>query len=281
MAGGSGKRIWPLSVAVNKQLLPVFDKPMIYYPLTTLMLAGATEILIVTAPRAIEPIKSLLGDGSQWGLRIRYVQQEKPAGIPEAFLLAPKDFCNKSVALMLGDNLLYGMGLGESLRGNANLSGAKVFAYQVSNPEDYGVVTLGPDGHPIEIIEKPDNARSNLAIPGLYFFDASVYTRAKNLTPSSRGELEITDILNSYLKEKLLAVQTLERGTAWLDTGSAHALLAASEFVRVIEERQGLKVGCPEEVSLRLGLVSGDQFIQNVKTLPSGSYKKYLETIAL
>jgi glucose-1-phosphate thymidylyltransferase len=280
LAGGSGTRIWPLSVAVNKQLLPVFDKPMIYYPLTTLMLAGATEIVVVTSPQSIEPMKKLLGNGNQWGIRIRYVEQEKPRGIPEAFLLAPKDFYNNSVALMLGDNLLYGSGLGESLKENSDLTGSRIFAYQVSNPQDYGVVNLEADGQPIEIVEKPENSRSNLAIPGLYFFDASVYDRARNLTPSPRGELEITDILNSYLNEGNLSVKVLERGTAWLDTGSAHALLAASEFVRVIEDRQGLKVGCPEEVSLRLGLVSGEKFRETVKNLPSGQYKKYLENIA-
>ncbi len=279
LAGGSGTRIWPLSLAVNKQLLPVYDKPMIYYPLTTLLLSGATEILLVTSPEAMKPFQSLLRDGSQWGVEIKYAQQLRPGGIPEAFSLAPAEYQNKPVALMLGDNLLYGMGLGESLRQKSVAKGAKIFAYQVSNPEDYGVIEMNPVGQPLKIVEKPKSSKSNFAIPGLYFFDASVYERAKILTPSIRGELEIVDVLMSYLDDNSLSVQVLERGTAWLDTGSPSALLAASEFVKVIEERQGLKIGCPEEVALRLGLISEEQLQINLKEIPAGAYKRYLETI--
>jgi len=279
LAGGTGSRIWPLSAAVNKQLLPVYDKPMIYYPLTTLMLAGATEILVITSPDATGGMKKLLGDGSQWGISITYTIQEKPAGIPEAFILAPESFKNSSVILMLGDNLLYGMGLGESLKQNSKLIGAKIFAYQVSNPEEYGVVVLGDDGRPNQIIEKPNNSISNLAVPGLYFFDSSVYHRVQNLQPSSRGELEIVDILNSYLDEELLQVQVLERGTAWLDTGNPMSLLAAGEFVKVIEDRQGLKIGCPEEVALRIGLITVETLEKNLSEIPEGEYKKYLRQL--
>jgi glucose-1-phosphate thymidylyltransferase len=279
LAGGTGSRIWPLSAAVNKQLLPVYDKPMIYYPLTTLMLAGATEILVITSPDAKTGMKKLLGDGSQWGISITYAIQERPAGIPEAFILAPENFKGSSVILMLGDNLLYGMGLGESLKQNSKLKGGKIFAYQVSNPEEYGVVVLGDDGRPNRIFEKPDNSISNLAIPGLYFFDSSVYDRVQNLQPSSRGELEIVDILNSYLEDDLLQVKILERGTAWLDTGNSMSLLAAGEFVKVIEDRQGLKIGCPEEVALRIGLITIETLEKNLSKIPDGEYKKYLRQL--
>jgi glucose-1-phosphate thymidylyltransferase len=279
LAGGTGSRIWPLSAAVNKQLLPVYDKPMIYYPLSTLMLAGAREILIITSQNSITSFEELLGTGRQWGISITYAIQEKPGGIPEAFLIAPESFKTHPVVMMLGDNLLYGMGLGESLRQNSKAKGGKIFAYRVSNPEEYGVVVLNAEGVPMEIVEKPIRPPSNYAIPGLYFFDASVYQRAKNLVPSQRGELEITDLLNSYLQDDSLSVQILERGTAWLDTGSATALLAASEFVRVIEERQGLKIGCPEEVALRLQLISIANLRKNINEMPEGHYREYLMSI--
>jgi glucose-1-phosphate thymidylyltransferase len=281
LAGGTGSRIWPLSAAVNKHLLPVYDKPMIYYPLTTLMLAGASQILIVTSPEAREGMEKLLGDGSQWGISIIYTVQEKPAGIPEAFILAPDSYKDNSVILMLGDNLLYGMGLGESLKQNSKLVGGKIFAYQVSNPEEYGVVVIGDDGRPNRIVEKPNYFVSNLAIPGLYFFDSSVYDRVQNLQPSSRGELEIVDILNSYLEEKKLQVQALERGTAWLDTGNSMSLLAAGEFVKVIEDRQGLKIGCPEEVAIRMGLITLKTLEKNLNKIPDGDYKNYLMQLSL
>ncbi|ASY20711.1 glucose-1-phosphate thymidylyltransferase [Candidatus Planktophila dulcis] len=281
LAGGTGTRIWPLSAAVNKHLLPVYDKPMIYYPLTTLMLAGASEILVITAREAKEAIEKLLGNGSKWGLSITYAIQERPGGIPEAFILAPEYFRDNSVILMLGDNLLYGMGLGESLNQNSKLVGGKIFAYKVSNPEEYGVVVLGPNGQPTRIVEKPDSPISNLAIPGLYFFDSSVYDRVQSIQPSRRGELEIVDILNSYLEDQLLQVQVLERGTAWLDTGNPKSLLAAGEFVKVIEDRQGLKIGCPEEVALRTGFISIDTLEKNLREIPDGEYKNYLKQLLL
>ncbi len=281
LAGGSGTRIWPLSSAVNKHLLPVFDKPMIYYPLTTLMLAGADDILVISSPDSLPQIRKLLDDGSQWGVSIRYASQTKPMGIPQAFQLVPEDFMDEPVALMLGDNLLYGVGLGEALRQDLNFPGARIFGYQVSNPQDYGNIEIDELGKPSGITEKPSNSRSNLAIPGLYFFDSSVFERSKSLQPSARGELEIVDVLKSYLNERALDVRILERGTAWLDTGSAQSLLAAGEFVKVIEERQGLKIGCPEEVSLRMGLISQEKYNSTVEKIPQGSYKKYLQTLAL
>lgn len=281
LAGGSGTRIWPLSSAVNKHLLPVYDKPMIYYPLTTLMLAGADDILVISSPDSLPQIKKLLDDGSQWGVSIRYASQEKPMGIPQAFQLVPEDFVNEPVALMLGDNLLYGVGLGEALKQDLNLQGARIFGYQVSNPQDYGNIEIDALGKPLEIREKPSNSHSNLAIPGLYFFDSSVFERSKSIEPSARGELEIVDVLKSYLNEQALEVRILERGTAWLDTGSAQSLLAAGEFVKVIEERQGLKIGCPEEVSLRLGLISQEKYNSMLEKIPQGSYKRYLQTLTL
>ena len=254
---------------------------MIYYPLTTLMLAGATEILVVTSPEAKEGMEKLLGNGSQWGLSLTYTIQKRPAGIPQAFILAPNYFRGESVILMLGDNLLYGMGLGESLNQNSKLIGGKIFAYKVSNPGEYGVVVLDSNGWPTSIIEKPESAISNLAIPGLYFFDSSVYDRVQSLRPSRRGELEIVDILNSYLEDELLQVQVLERGTAWLDTGNPKSLLAAGEFVKVIEDRQGLKIGCPEEVALRTGLISIHTLEDNLRKIPEGEYKNYLKQLLL
>jgi len=280
LAGGTGTRIWPASAAVNKQLLPVYDKPMIYYPLTTLMLAGVDEILLITNPRSRAAFQELLGNGSQWGIEISYAVQEKPNGIPEAFLLVPPSYHENPVVLMLGDNLLYGSGLGSSLGSQFDNSGAQIFAYQVSNPKDYGIVEIDIDGKPLRITEKPAHPRSNYAIPGLYFFDQSIYEKVKKISPSERGELEIADILNAYLNDKKLNVQILQRGTAWLDTGSAQSLLAAGEFVRVVEERQGLKIGCPEEVSLRMGLISELDYSDNLNRMPEGSYRSYLESIS-
>jgi glucose-1-phosphate thymidylyltransferase len=279
MAGGSGSRLWPLSVAINKQLLPVYDKPMIYYPLTTLMLAGAKEILVVTNPESIGQMRNLLEDGNQWGIKISYAVQSEPKGIPEAFKLAPLEFQKFPVILMLGDNLLYGVGLGESLQLKTKEKGVSIFGYRVSNPADYGIIELDANSKPKSIVEKPRKTMSNLAIPGIYFFDSSVYERVKKLEPSPRGELEIVDLLTDYLLEGQLAVEILERGTAWLDTGSAQNLLAAGEFVRVIEERQGLKIGSPEEVSLRLGLISRERYIGNIKKMPNSAYRKYLEDL--
>lgn len=279
MAGGSGSRLWPLTAATNKQLLPIYDKPMIYYPLTTLLLAGAKEILVVTSPESIGQMRNLLEDGNQWGIKISYAVQAEPKGIPEAFKIAPLDYQDSPVILMLGDNLLYGTGVGESLKLKNKGDGASIFGYRVSNPSDYGVIVLDSNSRPASIIEKPRNSLSNLAIPGIYFFDSSVYERVKKIEPSQRGELEIVDLLTDYLRDDQLEVDILERGTAWLDTGSATNLLAAAEFVRVIEERQGLKIGSPEEVSLRLGLISREQYFDNVNKMPMSTYRKYLENL--
>jgi glucose-1-phosphate thymidylyltransferase len=279
LAGGTGSRIWPLSAAVNKHLLPIFDKPMIYYPLTTLMFAGVSEILIISSPTHVDSINNLLGDGSQWGLKLTYEQQDKPEGIAQAFKFAKTSFHTDSVCLALGDNLLYGMGLGSSLQTVFTGTGALAFAYPVADPSEYGVIVVDRENRPTSIEEKPKSFISNLAIPGLYFFDHTVYKRAENLSPSIRGELEITDLLRVYMSEGKLDVRVLERGTAWLDTGSAENLLAASEFVRVIEERQGLKIGCPEEIAFRIGLISIDKFKSNIETMPKGKYRYYLESL--
>ena len=276
LAGGRGNRLWPTTSSISKQLLPIYDKPMIYYPLTTLMLAGVTEIAIVTNPEHEHLFRALLGDGRKWGLTLHFSPQALPTGIPDVLKLVPPYFQQDSVMVVLGDNLLYGMGLGASLKSAYSGHGALVFSYKVHNPSDYGVVVVDQAGYAISIEEKPTNPKSDLAIPGLYFLDREAYEMVHSLKPSARGETEITDLLNNYLIEGKLRVQKLERGTAWLDTGTFENLLEASEFVRVIEKRQGLKIGCPEEVSLRLGIVSESEFLTNVKSLPSSEYKKYL-----
>ena len=249
LAGGSGTRLHPLTKVVSKQLLPVFDKPMIYYPLTTLILAGITRILIITRPEDLASFQRLLEDGSQWGIEITYETQSKPSGLAEAPLIAETFIGDESFCLILGDNFLYGSGLGRNLRKYHNLAGAAIFAYQVIDPSQYGVIKLDSAGKPLEIVEKPKNPNSNLAIPGLYFFDKNVVSICKNLTPSSRGELEITDALRVYLNQGLLQVETLPIGTAWLDMGSHKSLLEASEFVHVVQSRQGILIGDPETAS--------------------------------
>ena len=276
LAGGRGSRLWPLTKSVNKQILPIFDKPMIYYPLVTLMLSGVTEILLITSKEHLSQLENLLQDGSQWGIKIIYEIQTEPKGVADAFNFAPESFNKESVMLVLGDNFLYGMGLGSSLKTAFTQSGAKCFAYSVSNPQDYGVIKLNENQEPIEILEKPKSFVSSFAIPGVYFFDSDVYMYKESLKPSSRGELEITDLLRIYLEKNKLAVDILERGTAWLDTGNASNLIAAGEFVRVIEERQGLKIGCPEEVAYREGLISRMELSNLCRNLPEGSYKNYL-----
>ena len=281
LAGGRGTRLFPATTILNKQALPIYDKPMIYYPITTLMLAGIRDILVVSSEEHISTFKSLLGNGEKWGLAISYFVQSSPNGIPEIFRLLPNEMQRDENVLILGDNLLYGVGLGESLKEVFSGEGALTFAYSVSNPEDYGVVVLGENRKAEIIVEKPSNFVSNLAIPGLYFFDKSVYSKSQKLSKSSRGEFEIVDLLNMYLKEDLLEINLLERGTAWLDTGSQSSMLDASEFVRVIEKRQGLKIGCPEEVSLRMGYVSYSDFMKNVRSMPECDYKNYLANITL
>lgn len=249
LAGGSGTRLHPLTKVISKQLLPVFDKPMIYYPLTTLILAGVTEILIITRQEDSENFQRLLQDGSQWGIKISYDTQAKPEGIAQAPLIA-EDFLNgENFCLILGDNLLYGPGLGRKLQKFEILDGAAIFAYRVKNPSEYGVVKIDSRGKPIEIVEKPKNPESNFAIPGLYFFDNKIIEICKSLTPSSRGELEITDVLNVYLAHGKLKVEILPIGTAWLDMGNHKSLLEASEFVHVVQSRQGILIGDPETAS--------------------------------
>lgn len=279
MAGGKGSRLWPLTAAVNKHLMPIHNKPMIYYSLTTLMFTGVTEIAVISSKESLLTIEKLLGSGNQWGLKFHYIAQPKPQGIAQSFNLVPKIFKNSSVSLSLGDNLLYGTGLGLSLSKIFDEKGALGFAYPVSDTENYGIVELNQIGKPIKIVEKPKLTKSNLAIPGLYFFDKKVWSKAKRLKLSSRGEYEITDLLKSYLKNKELKIIRLERGTVWLDTGTTNNLLGASEYVRVLEDRQGLKIGCPEEVALRLNLITRLQFVKTVKSIPNSDYKKYLLNI--
>lgn len=279
LAGGRGTRLWPITVSTNKHLLPVYDKPMIYYSLTTLMMTGARRIVLITNPDDISAFKKLLGDGSNWGLEISYHSQEEPKGIGDAFRLVPDDLRNQPACLVLGDNLLYGMGLGTSLSQTFSGSGSQIFSYQVSNPEDYGVIEIDPNGDISSLVEKPVNPVSNLAIPGIYFFDQNVYQKIRNLRKSARGEYEIIDILKMYLSDSALSVSHLERGTAWLDTGNPENLISAAEFVKVIESRQGMKIGCPEEVSLRMGFVTKDEFSVNLRNIPEGSYKNYLSRI--
>lgn len=279
LAGGTGTRLAPLTNVVSKQLLPIYDKPMIYYPITTLMLAGIKEFVVVVTPEYVEQFRKLLGDGSKWGIQISLVVQANPRGIAQSFELVPPKFRDQDCALILGDNLFYGMGLGASLQTVFSGSGARIFAYEVSNPEDYGVISFDSNFEPIRIQEKPSSPESNYAIPGLYFFDKNCYKLASELTPSMRGELEITDLLNIYLSRKELAVQILARGTAWLDTGSPENLLSAAAFVQVIEERQGLKIGCPEEVAVREGFISMTEFKTLLQHLPLNSYRSYLENL--
>lgn len=249
LAGGTGSRLWPITRAVSKQLMPVFDKPMIYYPLSTLVMAGLTDILIITTLDDQPQFRRLLGDGSQFGLRLSYVVQPRPEGIAQAFVLGADFIGTEPVALILGDNIFHGTGLGRQLRENTSSSGGRVFAYQVANPEAYGVVEFAADGRVLSIQEKPPRPKSGYAVPGLYFYDNSVVEIVRGLTPSSRGELEITAINEAYRQRGELHVTVLDRGTAWLDTGTFTSLVQASEFVRVIEERQGLKIGCVEEAA--------------------------------
>jgi len=276
LAGGTGSRLWPITKAISKQLMPVFDKPMIYYPLSTLVMAGIREILIITTPEDQGQFQRLLGDGSQFGLQLSYVAQPRPEGIAQAFLLGAEFIADDSAALILGDNIFHGTGLGRQLRANTRITGGRIFAYQVANPEAYGVVEFGGDGRVMSIQEKPAKPRSNYAVPGLYFYDNRVVEIARTLRPSARGELEITALNDAYLQRGELLVTVLDRGTAWLDTGTFTSLVQASEFVRVIEERQGMKIGCVEEAAWRAGLIDDGQLRSLAEPLVASGYGTYL-----
>jgi glucose-1-phosphate thymidylyltransferase len=276
LAGGTGSRLWPITRAVSKQLMPVFDKPMVYYPLSTLVMSGVREVLMITTAEDQDQFRRLLGDGGHWGLRIEYAVQPRPEGIAQAFLIGADFIGDQPVALVLGDNIFHGAGLGTQLRESAPTKGGRIFAYPVANPEAYGVVEFDDDGRVLSIEEKPAKPRSRYVVPGLYFYDERVVEIARGLTPSDRGELEITAVNEAYRERGDLTVTVLDRGTAWLDTGTFGSLMQASEFVRVIEERQGLKIGCVEEVAWRAGLISDGELRRLAEPLAKSGYGDYL-----
>ena len=276
LAGGSGTRLHPLTLAVSKQLMPIFDKPMIYYPLSTLMKAGINEILIISTPHDLPHFKKLLGDGKNLGCRFEYATQEKPNGLAQAFVIGESFIGNDKVCLILGDNIFYGGGMDKKLSEYNNPDGGIIFAYHVKDPERYGVVDFDEDMNALTIEEKPQHPKSNYAVPGLYFYDNSVIEIAKNIEPSARGEYEISDVNAEYLKRGKLKVGVLDRGTAWLDTGTFNSLMQASQFVQVVEERQGLKVGCIEEIAYKKGFINKQQLLQLAQPFVKSGYGSYL-----
>jgi glucose-1-phosphate thymidylyltransferase len=276
LAGGTGSRLHPITLGISKQLVPVYDKPMIYYPLSTLMLAGIQDILIITTPHDADQFQRLLGDGRQFGISITYTQQPSPDGLAQAFVLGAEHIGNDPVALVLGDNIFYGQGMGTQLRRFSNIDGGAVFGYWVADPSAYGVVEFDGAGQAISLEEKPDRPKSHYAVPGLYFYDNNVVEIARNLKPSPRGELEITDVNREYLDRGKLRVEILPRGTAWLDTGTFDSLNEASEFVRTVQKRQGLSIGCPEEIAWRLGFLDDDELAQRAAPLVKSGYGQYL-----
>jgi glucose-1-phosphate thymidylyltransferase len=279
LAGGTGSRLWPVTKAASKQLLPVYDKPMVYYPLSTLMMAGIREILVITTPEDADQFHRLLTDGSQWGLQIRYAVQPEPKGLAQAFTIGAEFIGSDSVALVLGDNIFYGTGLGAQLRKCTDPDGGHIFGYHVADPTQYGVVEFDQAGHAISIEEKPQHPKSSYAVPGLYFYASDVVDVAATLQPSARGELEITSVNAAYLQQGRLQVSVLPRGTAWLDTGTFTTMVQASEFVRVVEERQGQKIACPEEIAWRSGWISDAELEGHAESLAKSGYGAYLAAL--
>jgi glucose-1-phosphate thymidylyltransferase len=279
LAGGSGTRLWPITKGISKQLMPIYDKPMVYYPLSTLMMAGINEILVITTPEYNEQFRALLGDGTALGIRLEYAVQPSPDGLAQAFIIGEEFIGDDSVALVLGDNIFHGTGLGSALRKHNDIDGALIFAYQVSDPSAYGVVEFDADFTALSIEEKPAAPKSNYAVPGLYFYDNDVVRIAKTIEPSARGELEISTVNERYLEAGRLSVQVLDRGTAWLDTGTFESMMQASEYVRVIEDRQGFKIGCIEEIAWRAGWIDDERLAELAAPLVKSGYGAYLRTL--
>ena len=279
LAGGTGSRLHPMTISVSKQLMPVYDKPMIYYPLSTLMQAGIREILVITTPSDESAFKELLSDGRQWGLQISYAQQAKPEGLAQAFIIGEEFIQNSRVCLILGDNIFYGNRIEETLRNASTSEGACIFAHYVNDPERYGVVALDSENRAIDLEEKPRKPKSNYAVTGIYMYDSDVIEIAKSIQPSERGELEITDLNKKYMLNNALQVELFDRGTAWLDTGTIQSLLDAANFIRVLEERQGLKIGCPEEIAFRQNFITASELANLAQDLDKSGYGQYLSAL--